>query len=187
MKHRISYRGLIFLAALGVTFQAVAQDELPAPTSFSAAVWDYLTVGSSLTLGVGGRTASLQVKRQSDNASGKLVQRKEEAYFLIYNTRPTFFDNSQFGYDFMFNLSTFNMDEQEVAKDTYQNLGTHGRGGFGYVVPTAFYMWGDHRKGTYIKSGIGMGIGIAKFEGDIILTDSATQDRIKFSHQSSTT
>jgi hypothetical protein len=177
-------RGLIFLLALGIAFHAVAQDENPARSSFSEAVWDYLTNGASLTIGIGGREADLTVKRQSDNASGKLVQRNEKSYFLNYSTRPTFFDDSHFGYDFMFNLSTFHMGQQEVAKNVYQDLGTSGSGKFAYVVPTLFYMWGDHRQGTYFKSGVGLGAGIATFDGDIILTDSpTTQDRVQFSHK----
>jgi len=173
----------MLLLAFGLASNAVAQDELPAPTSYSAAIWDYLTNGSSLTIGIGGRESDLTVKRLSDNASGKLVQRNEKSYFLSYSTRPTFFDDSHFGYDFVFNLSTFQMNQQEIAKNVYQDLGTGGSGKFAYVVPTLFYMWGDHRHGTYFKSGIGLGAGVATFDGDIILTDSATQDRVQFTHK----
>jgi hypothetical protein len=176
-------RGFTFLFAFGYAFPAVAQDEPPAPKSYSEAIWDYLTNGASLTVGIGGREADLTVKRLSDNASGKLVQRNEKSYFLNYSTRPIFFDDSKFGYDFVFNLSTFHMSQQETSKNVYQDLGTGGNGKFAYVVPTLFYMWGDHRQGTYFKSGVGLGVGIATFDGDIILTDSATQDRVQFSHK----
>ena len=185
MKKRGYCRGLVLLFAFGFASHAVAQDEQPAPTSYSAAIWDYLTNGSSLTIGIGAREADLTVKRLSDNATGKLVQRNEKSYFLSYSTRPTFFGDSQFGYDFAFNLSTFHMGQQETAKNVYQDLGTSGSGKFAYVVPTLFYMWGDHRHGTYFKSGIGLGAGLATFDGDIILTDSATQDRVQFSHKTS--
>jgi hypothetical protein len=183
VKKRGYCRGLVLLLAFGFVSHAVAQDELPAPTSYSAAIWDYLTNGSSLTIGIGGREADLTVKRLSDNASGKLVQRNEKSYFLNYSTRPTFFGDSHFGYDFVFNLSTFHMGQQEISKNVYEDLGTGGNGKFAYVVPTLFYMWGDHRHGTYFKSGIGLGAGVATFDGDIILTDSATQDRIQFTHK----
>jgi hypothetical protein len=183
VKKRGYFRGLVLLFAFGFASHAVAQGELPAPTSYSAAIWDYLTNGSSLTIGIGAREADLTVKRLSDNASGKLVQRNEKSYFLSYSTRPTFFGDSHFGYDFVFNLSTFRMGQQETAKNVYQDLGTGGSGKFAYVVPTLFYMWGDHRHGTYFKSGIGLGAGVATFDGDIILTDSATQDRIQFTHK----
>jgi hypothetical protein len=177
------YQGLVLLLVGGIVSQAQAQDDLSAPISFSAAVWDYLINGASLTVGVGGREANMTVRRLSDNAGGKLVQRDEESYFFIYSTRPAFFGDSKMGYDFMFNLSTFRMDQQETAKGVYQHLGTGGRGAFAYVVPTVFSMWGDHRHGTYFKAGIGLGLGIATFDGDIILTDSATPDRVTISHQ----
>ena len=178
-----NFRGFVFLFAFGYASIAVAQDEPPPPKTYSEAIWDYLTNGASLTVGIGNGESDLTVKRLSDNATGKLVQRNEKSYFLSYSTRPTFFDESHFGYDFMFNLSTFHMNQQETAKNVYQDLGTGGNGKFAYIVPTLFYMWGDHRQGTYFKSGIGLGAGVATFDGDIILTDSATQDRIQFSHK----
>jgi hypothetical protein len=177
-------RAYIFLFAYWYASLASAENELPASESYTALIWDYLTNGSSLTIGVGGREADLTVKRLSDNASGKLVQRNEKSYFLSYSTRPAFFGNSHFGYDFVFNLSTFNMNEQEISKNVYRYLGTSASGRFAYVVPTLFYMWGDHRHGTYFKSGIGLGMGVASFDGNIILTDSTTQDRVDFSNNS---
>jgi hypothetical protein len=177
------WRKSMLLLTLGIAAQAKAEDEHPAPMSFSDTIWDYLTNGSSLTLGVGGREADLTVTRLSDNASGKLVQRNQRSYFLSYSTRPSFFGGSHFGYDFMFNLSTFHMDQQATSNNTYQYLGTGGSGKFAYVVPTLFYMWGDNRQGTYLKGGIGLGAGIATFDGNIVLTDSTTQDRVTISHK----
>jgi hypothetical protein len=184
VKNRELYRGIIYLFAFGITSSAAAVDETPATKSYTAEIWDYLTTGGSLTIGVGGREADLTVTRLSDNASGKLVQRNERSYFLNYSTRPIFFDDSKFGYDFVFNLSTFKMGQQQTANNVYQDLGTGGSGRFAYIVPTLFYMWGDHRQGTYFKAGIGLGAGIATFDGDIILTDSATQDQVTFSNKS---
>lgn len=175
-------KGLL-LIALGLASPAQAQDQQPEPASYSATIRDYLTNGSSLTIGIGGREADLTVKRLSDNATGKLVQRNQRSYFLSYSTRPAFFADSHFGYDFMFNLSSFHMDQQVTANNTYLYLGTGGSGKFAYVVPTLFYMLGDQRQGTYLKAGIGLGAGIATFDGNIILTDSATQDRVYFSHK----
>jgi len=177
-------QGLILLLAFGSSPLALAQDEPPAPATFSEMIWDYLTNGSSLTLGIGGREADLTVKRLSDNASGKLVQRNEKSYFLSYSTRPSFFNNSHLGYDFVFNLSTFHMHEQEIAKNVYQDLGTSASGRFAYFVPTIFYMFGDHKHGTYFKSGIGLGVGIASVDGDIILTDTTTPQTVNFSNTS---
>lgn len=175
--------GVVSLSSAQEQPSASAQEQPPAPKTYSGMLWNYLTVGASVTLGIGTREADLTVKRLSDNATGKLVQRNEKSYFISYSTRPTFFDDSKFGYDFMFNLSTFHMHQQQIANNVYQDLGTEARGSFAYVVPTLFYLWGDQRQGTYFKSGIGLGLGVTRYDGDIILTDSATQDRISLSHQ----
>ncbi|HAK59670.1 MAG TPA: hypothetical protein DCO77_04715 [Nitrospiraceae bacterium] len=66
--------------------------------SFWAWLWDYLYNGASITLGVGLRQAELQVTRKIDGDYGKIVQRDEEAYFISYSTRPTFFKKSNFAY-----------------------------------------------------------------------------------------
>ena len=174
---------ILFLTFVSVS-RAATPDDPAVQATYSAMIWDYLTKGASLTIGIGGREADLTVKRLSDNANGKLVQRNERSYFLSYSTRTTFFDDSRFGYDFMLNLSTFHMNQQETRKNVYQDLGTGGSGKFAYVVPTIFYLWGDQRQGTYFKSGIGLGAGLATFDGDIILTSSPTQDRVHFSHKS---
>jgi hypothetical protein len=179
-------KGLL-LITLGLVSPAQAQDqhhdEQPVSASYSDEIWDYLTNGSSLSIGIGGREADLTVKRLSDNATGKLVQRNQRSYFLSYSTRPAFFTDSHFGYDFVFNLSTFHMDQQATSNNTYLYLGSGGSGKFAYVVPTLFYLWGNLRQGTYFKAGIGLGAGISTFDGNIILTDSATQDRVYFSHK----
>jgi hypothetical protein len=175
-------KGLLLIMLVLVS-PAHAQDQQPARVSYTDAIWDYLTNGSSLTMGIGGREADLTVKRLSDNATGKLVQRNQRSYFLSYSTRPAFFADSHFGYDFMFNLSSFHMDQQATANNTYLYLGTGGSGKFAYVVPTLFYLWGNLQQGTYLKAGIGIGAGIATFDGNIILTDSATQDNVYFSHK----
>jgi hypothetical protein len=84
----------------------------------------------------------------------------------------------------MFNLPSFHMDQQATASNNHLYLGTGGSGKFACVVPTLFYLWGNLRQGTYLKAGKGPGAGIATFDGDIILTDSARQ-RITsiFSHK----
>jgi hypothetical protein len=146
----------------------------PEQMSFGAWLWDYLYNGASITVGVGTRQAELKVTRKSDSKFGKIVQRDEDAYFLSYSTRESFIGSSQFGYTFMLNYTTFNMDKQEVEKNVYEDIGTRLRGKVAYVVPTLFYQWGEHRKiGKFVRTGIGLGLGVAKFEGNIILTDPA--------------
>jgi hypothetical protein len=171
-----------FETVLAQNTPAVGKEPLPGPVTgekpeemtFWAWLWDYLYNGASITVGVGTRQAELTVTRLNDGASGRIVQRDEEAYFLSYSTRPSFLGDSQFGYTFMLNYTTFNLDKQEVAKNTFEDIGTRVRGKVAYVVPTLFYQWGEHqKKGKFVRLGVGAGLGIAKFEGDIILNDAA--------------
>ncbi|OGW26428.1 MAG: hypothetical protein A2X56_12405 [Nitrospirae bacterium GWC2_57_13] len=136
-------------------------------------LWDYLYTGASLTVGVGTRQAELEVTRKSDDATGKIVQRDEEAYFISYSTRPSLFRNSKFGYTFLLNYTTFKLDQQEISKDVYEDLGTRIRGKTAYVVPSFFYQWGQHEPyAKFVRLGIGIGLGVAKYQGDIIMTDA---------------
>jgi hypothetical protein len=157
----------------------------PEQMSFGAWLWDYLYNGASITVGVGTRQAELKVTEKVTGKFGKIVQRDEDAYFLSYSTRESFIGTSQFGYTFMLNYTTFNMDKQETAKNIYKDLGTRVRGKVAYVVPTLFYQWGEHRKiGKFVRLGVGLGLGVAKFNGDIILTDPLPQETIHVSSDS---
>ncbi len=142
----------------------------PEPGSFWAWLWDYLYVGAGVTVGLGTRQADIQVRDKITNAYGKISERNENAYFLSYSTRPSFIGTSKFGYNFAFNYTRFTMDRQEVAKDDYRDIGTRVRGRVAYVVPTLFYQLGEHGpKGAYARLGVGLGLGVAKYEGNIIL------------------
>jgi hypothetical protein len=148
----------------------VAPEQGAGPDTFWEWLWDYLYNGASLTVGIGTRQADLRVTDKSTKASGKISQRDEEAYFISYSTRPSFIHDTRFGYTFMFNYTTFNMDQQEVAKNVYEDVGTRVRGRVAYVVPTVFYQLGEHgRRGAYVRLGIGAGLGAAKYDGSIIL------------------
>lgn len=138
--------------------------------SFGAWLWDYLYNGASVTAGVGTRQADVQVRDKATNAWGKIAERDTAAYFLSYSTRPSFIGTSKVGYNFVFNYTTFSMDQQEVAKNDYRDVGTRIRGRVAYVVPTLFYQFGEHGpKGAYTRAGLGLGLGVAKYEGNIIL------------------
>ena len=149
-------------------------------------LYDFFIDGASLRLGVGTRQAGLKVIRKSDDAEGKVVQRDEEAYFINYSTKPAFLKSSpNFGYTFMFNLSSFNANQQETSKDVYEDLGTRASGEFIYVVPTAFYQWGEHRyEGKYTRIGIGLGLGLMRYNGDIILDGPSGQETLTLSDSS---
>ena len=147
-----------------------APEKQSGPAAFWEWLWDYLYNDASLTVGIGTRQADLRVTDKITNASGKISQRDEGAYFISYSTRPSFIHSTSLGYTVKFNYTTFSMDKQEVAKNVYEDVGTRVRGRVAYVVPTVFYQLGeDGRRGAYVRLGIGAGLGAAKYDGSIIL------------------
>jgi hypothetical protein len=138
--------------------------------SFWAWLWDALYRGASVSVGMGSRQADIRVTDKASGATGSIAKRREKAYFIGYSTRPSFIGQSRFGYNFAFNYSIFEMNRQEVEPSVYEDLGTRVRGRFAYFVPTFFYQYGEHGpKGAYARAGLGLGLGVAKFEGDIVL------------------
>ena len=162
---------------------AVAPEKRSGPAAFWKWLWDYLYNDASLTVGIGTRQADLRVTDKITNASGKISQRDEGAYFISYSTRPSFIRSTRFGYTFKFNYTTFNMDKQEVAKNVYEDVGTRVRGRLAYVVPTVFYQLGEHgRRAAYVRLGIGAGLGAAKYDGSIILDYPANTTPVAISN-----
>ncbi len=156
--------------AARATIEPATAETGPRPATFWGEVWDYLYNGASVTVGLGTREADLQVADLATNAQGKISQRNTSAYFLSYSTRPSFIGRSKFGYNFAFNYTTFTMDQQEVSKNDFRDIGTRVHGRVAYVVPTFFYQVGEYGpRGTFVRLGVGLGIGVAKYEGDIIL------------------
>lgn len=153
---------------------------------FSVWLWDYLTVGASVTVGLGGRSVVVDVTRQDTGDHGKLIDNKEEAYFIYYSTRAGYIGVSNVGYSWILNLSSINLTQQELASGEARDLGTRVNGYFATTVPTLFYNIGDRYQGHYLRAGVGVGVGIAKFEGDIILTESSrSNDRVTISNGTS--
>ena len=146
------------------------QDDAANWDSLGAWLWDTFYTGASISVGFGTRQADLTVTDLATGASGKISQRDTTAYFLSYSTRPSFIGTSPVGYNFVFNYTSFDMDQQEVARNDYRDLGTRIHGRLAYVVPTLFYQVGEHGpKGAYARAGVGLGLGVAKYEGDVIL------------------
>lgn len=157
----------------------------PVELSFSDKVLDYLINGATLTIGAGVRQAGIKVIRTADQAEGTIVQHNDEAYFISYSTRPAYI-SPNVGYTFVFNLSSFDADQQQVGPDLYEDIGTSASGKFFYVVPTLFYEWGNYRKDElFTRIGVGLGFGFTRFDGDIILTESNDQERLELSSEAS--
>ena len=125
--------------------------------SFRDWAYDYFIDGATLKLGAGMRQSGNRVVRLSDKAEGKILDRDEESYFISYSTSPIYASIDGLGLTFVFNISGFKADEQEIGRDRFADLGSRARGRFDYVVPTAFYEWGDYRSGSYTRVGLGMG------------------------------
>ena len=172
---------MIFLILLLAPLPVLADGRL------STWLYDVLIDGASIRAALGTRQAGVSVHRKSDDAQGKIVQRSTNSWFLSYSTKPTYFSIDNTGITFIFNISSFDADQQEIANDTFVDLGTRVSGVFYYFVPTVFYEWGDYYSGTYARLGVGLGLGLAKFSGDVALTSTAddeivtqTQGRTRF-------
>ena len=134
-------------------------------------VWKELTDEASLTVGYGTMKWALDIKRTSDGASGRLVQRDDSSLYVSYSTKPFFFEDSNFGYTVMFNYHDFDMTKQEIANDQFADFGTEVHGYVVYAVPTLYYQWGEHlRKGRFVRIGFGAGVGAARFSGTVRLS-----------------
>jgi hypothetical protein len=152
-------------------------------------VHDAFIDGASITLGYGARRSSFTFTRKSDNASGTIVDRDYPAYFLIYSTKPSFFENSRFGYSFMLKLSTFDM-EQQLASDTLiggapTDVHTDLEGIIGYAVPALYYQWGEHRStGTFFLIGAGLGLATTTYSGTVELRSATASEQVSVRDQS---
>lgn len=178
----------LILLLLILSFSAHAEelpDNVP-DVKFSTWLWNYLTVGASITGGFGGRSVTIDVTRQGTNDQGKILENRENEFFILYSTRPTYFGDTNAGFSWLLNLSTIHLKEQEISGGNTVNLGTKVNGYFATTVPTVFYNIGDRYRGHYLRAGVGLGIGVAKFDGDIVLTDSALpNDRVNISNGTS--
>jgi hypothetical protein len=160
--------------------------DISSDEKFSTWLWDYLTVGASITAGIGGRIVTIDVTRQGTNDRGKIIENKENELFLLYSTKASYFGESNFGFAWLLNLSTFHLNEQEISGGDVVNLGTEVNGIVASTVPAFFYNIGDRHRGHYLRAGIGLGVGVAKFDGDIILTESSIlNDRVSISNGTS--
>ena len=170
------------LAILALTASSSVLAQEP-PATFGARLYDYLINGASVTVGLGTHQGEITVRDKATNAAGKIVDRDNTAWFLSYSTRPSFIGSSKWGYNFMASYTTFNADKQEVGKNDFRDLGTRLHGSVASVVPTIFYQLGEHGpKGAYLRGGIGLGLGVTKYEGDLYLTGGTTPVSVSSGH-----
>ena len=140
-------------------------------TDFFKSIWNGLTDEAHIKAGYGIIVWKMVLKRSSDNATATMVQRDNNAIFLSYGSKPSFFKDSKFGYMFSVGYVNFDMKNQEVPGDQFADFGTELEGQLVYAVPTLYYQWGEHRyKGTFVRLGLGVGVGAAQYSGNVRLS-----------------
>ncbi len=79
----------VFLLLLQLLLSSVHAEEQAVAVSdekFSTWLWDYLTVGASLTAGIGGRSVAIDVEKHGTDNHGKIIENKDNEFF--YSTVP---------------------------------------------------------------------------------------------------
>ena len=150
----------------GAHWAARADDAKPQDPGLIARTWRGLTDEAHLRVGYGVVQWAMDIRRASDGASARLVNRDDDAIFIRYGSKPTFIGDSNFGYTFMVNFVDFNMKRQTIAGDEFADVGTEVDGYLLYAVPTLYYQWGDRAdRKKFIRLGAGVGLGAARFKG----------------------
>ena len=147
--------------------EVVSKDtEKKESVGFVASIVKSLTEEAHVTIAYGIVQWKMDIRRSSDGATATMIQRDNSAIFLSYGSKPSFFKDSNFGYTFSVNYVHFDMRNQDTSSDHFTNIGTEMEGYLLYAVPTLYYQWGEHRfKGTFVRLGIGMGVGAASYSG----------------------
>ncbi len=134
-------------------------------------------------IGIAGKQMVLDVSDSATQTTqGELQTEMDIVPFLSLGTAYSYFDASNWGYNFTFSISPFSIDKQLVNENDSDplDLGTSAKGYFFYASPVFFYHFGDKdMRGHSLKLGIGAGIGYLKAKGDIVYTRSDGQ-RHKF-------
>lgn len=161
---------------------SVAKDA--ADEGFVGMVWRALTDEAYLSVGYGVVQWAMDVKRASDGATARLVQRDNSAVFIGYGSKPSFFKDTNFGYTFMVDYVNFDMKKQEIPGDKFADVGTAVSGYMVYAVPTLYYQWGEHRAaGRFVRLGFGAGVGAARYSGTVQLSTGETVHTEKKSYE----
>jgi hypothetical protein len=148
---------------------SVAKDD--ADNGFVGKVLKGLTDEAHLSVAYGVVQWSMDIKQASDGATARLVQRDNSAVFISYGSKPSFFKDTNFGYTFMVDYVNFDMTKQEIPGDKFADFGTEVSGYVVYAVPALYYQWGEHREaGRFVRLGLGVGLGAARFSGTVRLS-----------------
>ena len=168
----------------GAASTARADDAKPQDPGLISRTWNRLTDEAHLRVGYGVVQWSMDIRRSSDGATARLVNRDDDAVFISYGSKPTYIGDSNFGYTFMVNYVDFNMQRQTVAGDEFADVGTQVKGYLVYAVPTLYYQWGERgNRHKFIRLGAGVGLGAARFSGTAQLSTGETIQTQKHSFE----
>jgi len=134
-----------------------------------------LIEGSSLTVGLALRSLSVSIKnKRSDNTLANVRDTAVPAPFISFDLKPTYFEDSAFGWGVGFNYGDAYALDQRVSrsgKDEDVDLGTYFTTTMLALTPNAFYQFGEPYSDRYFRIGIGAALGFASVRGTAILTE----------------
>ncbi|MEH6448210.1 MAG: hypothetical protein V7765_06030 [Oleispira sp.] len=134
-----------------------------------------LMEGSYITAGLALRSLSVTIKDNSDDSTLAHVRDTAvPAPFISLELKPSYFDDSSFGWGVGFNYGdAYALDQRVIrnGKNKDVDLGTYLTTTMLALTPNAFYQFGDHYSDRYFRIGIGAALGFASIRGTAILTE----------------
>jgi hypothetical protein len=118
-------------------------------------------------------------KETENEDIAKMKSKQQYSPIIGLRTEPQYFSNgnSNWGYFYQFDGTTFQIDTQEVdGQDEEQNLGTSIKGYSLVAVPTAYYHFNKKSTGWSQKVGIGVGAGYLNMSGNFKITKQSHPD-----------
>ena len=166
---RLRFLLFCFLGAVSAPAHAEADG------STTGKLWHWLTDEAYGSVRIGLVEWTMDIRRPSDGATGRMVQRDERALSIGYGTKPTFFGETNFGYTVLAGWVRFDMKKQEIPGDNFASVGTSITGNMFYALPAVYYQLGDRaRSRKFIRLGAGIGAGAADYTGTVRLSTGQT-------------
>jgi hypothetical protein len=145
--------------------------------SFNAAAADYVW---NYIVGLSFKEVSLDVYEKGETDSeGTLIEDWSVIPEFGFESKVTYFSDTNWGYKYAFNIAPFEMSRQEVDLENV-NLNTSADGYFFYAMPVGVYDFQKHKADSSLLLGLGVGLGYLNAEGDIIFTESSPQTKHDF-------
>jgi hypothetical protein len=140
-----------------------------------------LMEGSYITAGLALRSLSVMIKdKRNDNTLANVRDTAVPAPFISFDLKPTYFDDSAFGWGVGFNYGDAYALDQRVTrsgKDQDVDLGTYITTTILALTPNAFYQFGAPYSDRYFRIGVGAALGFASVRGTAILTEDKSDSK----------